>query len=98
MPKWTAEEDAALKEHYPTHGAVWDGWEDILPDRTVNGISYRAGRLGVRCENPYAPRDHGDLETAGENAETAVRALGEWDRLRLRLLVRRSEHKKAGKE
>lgn len=98
MSRWTEEEDAILGEHYPRHGAVWDGWTNLLPDRNANGISYRAYRLGIRCVTPYTPRDHGNLETADDNAETAVKALGEWERLRLRLLVKRSERKKAGKE
>lgn len=97
MPRWTADEDAALREHYPTHGAVWGGWADILPDRPANGISYRAYKLGIRCVTPYTPRDHGDLERANENAETAVRALGEWERMRLRMMFRRPKRRRAVK-
>lgn len=46
--KWTREEDAALRGAYAEHGAVWPGWRDVLPGRSVNAIYRRATHLGVR--------------------------------------------------
>ena len=46
--KWTREEDAALRGSYAEHGAVWPGWRDVLPGRSVNTIYRRATHLGVR--------------------------------------------------
>lgn len=46
--KWTREEDAALRGSYAEHGAVWPGWRDVLPGRSVNAIYSRATHLGVR--------------------------------------------------
>ena len=48
--KWTAEEDALIREYYPKHGGLWDGWARLMPDRcpTENDLYVRAHRLGVK--------------------------------------------------
>jgi hypothetical protein len=46
--RWTAEEEALVVEHYPGHGAAWEGWKRLLPRRSPGAIGERALRLGVR--------------------------------------------------
>lgn len=36
--KWTEKEVQILQAYYPTHGLSWDGWTELLPDRTRGGI------------------------------------------------------------
>lgn len=81
-----------LREHYPEHGAAWYGWSELLPLRTANAILGHAYTLGVKCRRPHVPKSHGEVEYADENAEIAVKAIGEWGRLRLRLLFQRGEN------
>lgn len=42
---WSPEEEAALAEHYPTHGADWAGWEDLLDGRTRLAIGAKARKM-----------------------------------------------------
>ena len=44
---WSKEEDEALRAFYPRHGMTWDGWAEVLPERTQVAISTRASRLGL---------------------------------------------------
>ena len=46
---WTAEEDALVREHYPSHGAQWEGWRELLPHRSLNAIRVRANGIGTRA-------------------------------------------------
>ena len=45
--RWTAEEDALVREHYPSHGATWEGWRELLPNRSLNAIRVHANGLGT---------------------------------------------------
>lgn len=45
---WSDEEDDAIREFYPRHGAKWDGWSEVLPKRTPRAIGARANRLGIK--------------------------------------------------
>ncbi len=45
---WTNEEVDVLREHYPEHGARWDGWGRLLPGRSEASITHAAERWGVR--------------------------------------------------
>lgn len=44
---WSEEEDNAVRVYYPTHGSKWEGWAEVLPNRTYRAISARACRIGV---------------------------------------------------
>ncbi len=46
--KWTKEEDAVLREKYPT--ATAEELTALFPERTPPGIRKRARRLGIACE------------------------------------------------
>lgn len=51
---WSEVEDDALREYFPRHGAKWDGWQEVLPKRTIRAVEMRAKRLGLR--GPQRPR------------------------------------------
>lgn len=44
---WTEDEDRLVFLCYLSHGEKWDGWHDLLPDRTSEAIGSRARRLGL---------------------------------------------------
>lgn len=46
---WTEEEDQALRDHYPTGGAI--GCLPYLPKRSKDAIRTRAGDMGIRYLN-----------------------------------------------
>lgn len=54
MNLWSEEEDAAVVTFYPIHGRRWEGWKDVLPDRTMRAIEMRAQRLGVAPKREVA--------------------------------------------
>lgn len=48
--RWTHEEDELVRRHYPEHGAMWDGWAELLPAHPkAPAIRSRARALGVRA-------------------------------------------------
>ena len=50
-PRWTPDEDEAVRTYFSEHGSKWEGWQTILPGRTSKAISVRAHVLGIRL-NP----------------------------------------------
>lgn len=48
---WTAEEDAALRKHYPWHTSRWPEWPNVLPGRGTRSIQARANRIGIKKIN-----------------------------------------------
>lgn len=44
---WSDAEDDAVRTFYPRHLGNWDGWAEVLPNRTQRAIMARARRLGV---------------------------------------------------
>lgn len=44
---WTEGEDRLVTMCYPSRGARWDGWHELLPERSSEAIATRARRLGV---------------------------------------------------
>lgn len=78
---WTDDEVETLVEHYHDCGPRWDGWDDVLPDRTNRAIVEKAYRLGLKCDHPMALRDYGGAPDL--SAELAVAALDDATRLRL---------------
>lgn len=51
---WGEEEDNALVTYYRRHGLDWEGWPEVLHDRTHRMIAIRAAKLGLR--KPREPR------------------------------------------
>lgn len=45
---WSDVEDDAIRTFYPSHGMMWEGWDEVLPGRTTYSIQNRARRLGVK--------------------------------------------------
>lgn len=64
---WSEAEDRVLSETYPLHGCDWDGWERVLPGRSVSAIRTRANRLLVR-----KPRQRGVSWTEDEERRLLV--------------------------
>ena len=52
--EWTKEELQALREHYPSQGARWDGWDSLLNHRSISAIQTKACAMGVT--NPKDPQ------------------------------------------
>lgn len=44
---WGEDEDNAVMTFYPKHGPMWDGWDEVLPNRTKRAIQVRAQRIGA---------------------------------------------------
>ncbi len=65
--KWTAEEVAVLKEHYRKHGAFWEEWDRLLPNRTRNAINKKASALGIAHERYWTPEEDAVLRMHYEN-------------------------------
>lgn len=50
---WTKEEDALLREHFPVHGAGWDGWAVLIPRRSCKAIADRARKLCIGRQRAF---------------------------------------------
>ena len=92
--KWTEEELATLREHYPEHGPSWRGWRELLPGRTRDAIQIRASYDGCarRRRHPWRWTDLEDrlvlaaaLRLSDETGRS-VRAIGN----RIQELARRA--------
>lgn len=55
---WTEAEEALVREHYPSHGATWDGWDELLPNRSLNAIRGHANGMGVRASEAVISRNN----------------------------------------
>lgn len=44
---WTETEDSMIRTYYPVHGRRWQGWSEVLPNRSLRAIQMRAQRLGA---------------------------------------------------
>jgi len=53
--KWSKHEDAILMAHYAKHGPSWEGWKELLPDRSKSSISTRVGRLRESTSIGFIP-------------------------------------------
>lgn len=67
---WTPEEDELVRRHYPRHGMRWQGWDELLPHRSLNAIRVRAHGLGLHVDPDVIARNNAKA--------TAVRARGKW--------------------
>lgn len=45
--RWCNEDIRQVVEHYPTHGARWEGWKVYLPGRKEAAIRTLASKLGI---------------------------------------------------
>jgi len=79
---WTERELAALRRHYPNHGAKWDGWAAWLPGRTANAISIKASQCGVRFDGTVSEEGREDGGAPDSSAALAVDVLSDATRLR----------------
>ena len=64
---WGEFEELALIEFYPRHGPSWFGWSEVLPSRTKDSISCKAGKIGLKAPNYREP-----VDDKGEEYERAV--------------------------
>lgn len=62
---WSDEEDEAIRVYYPSRGRSWDGWKEVLPERTKGAIVERARRLGIKSDHPRRQVEY-DVEAAME--------------------------------
>ena len=78
---WTADEDQALRDHFPTHGRAWDGWARVLPKRTWAGITKHASVLGIRHDESVSMGYHTPWSAADDAALEALWPYhtGTWD-------------------
>jgi len=44
---WNDVEVNALKTYFPIHGSGWEGWSEVLPDRSSKAISVKAASMGI---------------------------------------------------
>jgi hypothetical protein len=56
--KWTPDEDAIVRDAGTRHGLEWDGWADVLPNRSASAIAQRKVALGVVGPKSRMPRAH----------------------------------------
>lgn len=64
--KWTPERDAKLAELWPTHGANWPGWAEVLGEKCSSNTLYtRAYKIGCtkhkRGANAYTEEEEREL-------------------------------------
>ncbi len=45
--RWTRDEEAILVRHFPCHHIDWDGWDELLPNRTKDSIRAHAYSMGL---------------------------------------------------
>lgn len=62
---WTEAEDALVRRHYPRHGMRWQGWDELLPHRSLNAIRVRAHGLGVHVDPDVIARNNAKATAAG---------------------------------
>jgi hypothetical protein len=55
--KWTPDEDAVVRDAGTRHGLEWDGWADVLPNRSASAIAQRKVALGVISDRSTRPRE-----------------------------------------
>lgn len=79
---WGEFETLALREFYPRHGSQWEGWDDVLPNRTRHAIADKAARLSVRAA-PKTTRG-----TLGTSVDTGPTPPSEYEKTVTRLMER----------
>lgn len=45
--RWTRDEEAILHRHFPRHPIDWEGWDELLPNRTKDSIRAHAYSMGL---------------------------------------------------
>lgn len=55
--RWTLLEDEMVAAYYRDRGPSWEGWSDVLPNRTYASIKERARRLGLHKTDSASAMD-----------------------------------------
>ena len=80
-PKWGSKEVEAVRNYYPLHGPDWDGWDELIPDRTRHAIQMCASRIGVKVGQDVPPAS--GMPWSADELATLVRLYpehgGAWD-------------------
>lgn len=50
--RWSHEDERILRVYYQMHGADWDGWAMLLPDRSPTSICEKAKRMSLTRGGP----------------------------------------------
>lgn len=45
--RWTRDEEAIIADYFPRHRMDWEGWDELLPNRTKESIRAHAYVMGV---------------------------------------------------
>lgn len=45
--RWTKDEEAILARYFPRHPIDWEGWDELLPNRTRSSIRTHANAMGL---------------------------------------------------
>lgn len=45
--KWTRDEEAIITDYFPRHRIDWEGWDELLPNRTKESIRAHAYAMGI---------------------------------------------------
>ena len=62
MGAWKRAEEDLLREYYPEYGPSWDGWAEVLPNRTKGAISSRATFIGIKVSHEARSRMARDVK------------------------------------
>lgn len=62
---WGEFETLALMEFYPRHGPQWEGWDDVLPNRTRHAIIQKAAKLDLKAPIVRSKRNVEDDDDEG---------------------------------
>lgn len=77
----TPEEDELVRRHYPSHGATWDGWDELLPNRSPNAIRVHANGMGVLASKDVISGNNARAVASSTRrcwTEAEVAALATW--------------------
>ena len=91
---WTPEEDATMRECYPKYGATWEGYETLLPDRSLQAIRIRARNLRLTYDGPCKAHPDCGEDKYFDRAAAAVAALDDEQRENLALLMMNANAKR----
>ena len=62
---WGEFETLALMEFYPRHGPQWEGWDEVLPNRTRHAITLKAAKLDLKAPIVRTGRNVDDDDDEG---------------------------------
>ena len=61
---WSVDEMRMIEVYYPSHGSEWEGWSEVLGNRSKKAIRRKASLMGVECDVERKRREsqHGDTD------------------------------------